>query len=211
MRTMCNHVKKENNKMIIISLLLTFSLCYFGPVTGQRGLSVNIITNGSYSLSVNGVTWLTSGNTFFNNGGRQYSTADKSLSLLNSTTTSGSDGVGQWQSTSFNYQAGSLPVTASIKTYNMPDLPLVIFSQTYTGSANRTADNDSDHVISSFPSFKTFPGSPTDLGYLAYGGYHSGYSGLSMGRQVNTFVDNFRGRERLQCCMSAFSSNICIF
>ncbi|XP_055899049.1 uncharacterized protein LOC106054416 [Biomphalaria glabrata] len=168
--------------MLLISILFCFSLCYFGPVTGQRGLSVNIITNGSYSLSVNGVTWLTSGNTFFNNGGRQYSTADKSLSLLSCTATSGRDGIGQWQSTSFNYQAGSLQVSASIKTYNMPDLPLVIFSQTYTGSANRAAGSDSDHVISSFPSFKTFPGSPTDLGYLAYGGYHSGYSGLSMGR-----------------------------
>ncbi|KAH9500551.1 hypothetical protein Btru_072239 [Bulinus truncatus] len=167
-------------------LYLFFTLGQFA--SPQQGLSVDIVTNGSYSLSVDGVTWLTSGATFFNNAWRRYSTSDRSLALVSTTATSGQDAFGQWQSTSFNYQAGPLPVTASIKTYNEPNLPLVIFSQTYTGSATRAADSDSDHVISSFPCFKTFPGSSVDLGFLSYGGFHSGYSALTTGRQVMSVV-----------------------
>ncbi|XP_012945352.2 uncharacterized protein LOC101862002 [Aplysia californica] len=46
---------------------------------GRSGLVISIDTSGQYSLQVNGVTWLTNGDTFFRSDGKQFSTADSSL------------------------------------------------------------------------------------------------------------------------------------
>ncbi|CAL1547276.1 unnamed protein product [Lymnaea stagnalis] len=146
------------------------------------GLVVDINNDGSYRLVVNDAPWLASGYTFFNNNRNQYSTFDKSLKLVTTARSSGKDNFGLWVSTEFNYQAGSLPVRTSIKVYVKPQLPLVIFSQKYLDTATKTADEKTDNVISSFPSFKTFTNRNVDLGYLAYGGYMVGYSKMSMGR-----------------------------
>uniref|UniRef100_A0A2C9LZI0 IgGFc-binding protein N-terminal domain-containing protein n=1 Tax=Biomphalaria glabrata TaxID=6526 RepID=A0A2C9LZI0_BIOGL len=108
---------------------LIFLFLIFAVDKGVGNFVVNVVTDGSYSITVNGNIWLTSGYTFFNNNGKKYSTADYSLKLSRSWSTSGRDIIGEWQSTNFDYLAASLPVTTTIKTYNDPDIPIAIFTQ----------------------------------------------------------------------------------
>ncbi|XP_059175577.1 uncharacterized protein LOC131955455 [Physella acuta] len=165
---------------MFLSVLLSVALfSTFIAVTSQQ-LVIDVITNGTYRVRVNGVAWLTSGATFFNNDQKQFTNADNSLKLMSTTATSGYDRLGLWQNTNFIYQAGTLSVTASIKIYTVPDLPFIIFSQTYQNTATKTSAPDSKHVISGFPTFRTT--SDADLGYVAYGGDMAGYSKLSVGR-----------------------------
>ncbi|XP_055899050.1 uncharacterized protein LOC106071759 isoform X1 [Biomphalaria glabrata] len=158
---------------------LIFLFLIFAVDKGVGNFVVNVVTDGSYSITVNGNIWLTSGYTFFNNNGKKYSTADYSLKLSRSWSTSGRDIIGEWQSTNFDYLAASLPVTTTIKTYNDPDIPIAIFTQKYYGQANRTSANDTTQVISSFPSFQAL--SNGGMGFLAYGGDMAGYSDLKFG------------------------------
>lgn len=91
-------------------------------------MTISISTDGTYSVGVNEDTWLFSAPTFFNADGKRYS-AKHGLDLWQTTANSGSDVLGQWQAINFFYSAGQWNITASIKTYNKPDLPLVIFQQ----------------------------------------------------------------------------------
>ncbi|KAK6972802.1 hypothetical protein BgiMline_023964 [Biomphalaria glabrata] len=165
--------------MLKISILIcTFMLTV---VTGEKGFKIALSTDGTYSLWVDGNKWLSSGDTFFMSQGRKYSMSDDSLKMANVSATSGTDKVGQWQNIQYFYYAGSQPVLATIKTYNVPDLPLAIFSQTYLQNWTGTSAQDPNYVTSGFPTFKTGSASDVDLGYLAYGGDMSGYTGLNMG------------------------------
>lgn len=101
-------------------------------MSGSDDLSISIVTNGSYSIAVNGTTWLNSAPTFFNANNRTYSSADGTLKLVQTSASSGTDRVGDWQSTSFLYQIGGASpakITAVIKVYR--ELPVIIFQQVY--------------------------------------------------------------------------------
>ncbi|KAH9500569.1 hypothetical protein Btru_072292 [Bulinus truncatus] len=114
--------------MLRLDIFLIISVA-IGQGLAETGFTIGLSTDGTYYLSVNGNKWLTSGDTFFLSQGRKYSMSDNSLTLVNTSSTSGTDKVGQWQNIQFFYYAGSQPVLATIKTYNVPNLPLAIFSQ----------------------------------------------------------------------------------
>ncbi|XP_041369682.1 uncharacterized protein LOC121383654 [Gigantopelta aegis] len=145
-------------------------------------MAVKISLDGTYSILVNGGTWFHSGNTFFRADGRSFSMKDGSLKLLKTSNISGSDVIGDWQSWTYHYQAGSSLIDASVIRYTTPKLPLVLFRQLqkYVNGANNTKAANQNYVISSFPTFKVESGS-VKRGYLSYGGMMFGDTHKKMG------------------------------
>ena len=73
-------------------------------------LGLNLGTAGAFTLTVNGDTWFTSHSPSLTLAGRQYSAADGSLKLVNTTNNlKGSDAVGQWTGTTIAWDAGGTP------------------------------------------------------------------------------------------------------
>ena len=95
------------------------------------GLQVSIVTDGTYSISVKGDLWLNSAPTYFMADGNMYIGGEHgNLTLLRSSTSSGYDRIGEWQTTDFFYSAGGSNITASIKTYPYElQHDFIIFSQ----------------------------------------------------------------------------------
>ncbi|CAG5116367.1 unnamed protein product, partial [Candidula unifasciata] len=145
---------------------------------------VDVRDDGSYSILVNNVTWLNSGDTAFISNRKTYSTSDKTLKITYSNTSQGSDPFGPWRSYSFIYQFGDSYVNATIQTYTDPSLPAAIFHQQYLRDTENTSTNSANNVISKFPSFLLGGQRGVDLGYLAFGGNMAGYSSMSRGRFV---------------------------
>ncbi|KAK3742202.1 hypothetical protein RRG08_056560 [Elysia crispata] len=150
------------------------------PSTGP--FHVAVYDNGKYDVKVNGVNWLSSGPTFFNNDGKRYCTKEGTLKLVATRSESGRDHYGLYNRTIFSYRAGQLMVNTTIKTYTKPPLPFAIFSQRYVTKASQTQGKDPDDIISSFPSFGFQRNNTVALGYLAYGGYMAGWTKLSLDR-----------------------------
>ncbi|XP_041369874.1 uncharacterized protein LOC121383842 [Gigantopelta aegis] len=114
--------------------------------------------------------WLYSAPTFFFANNKLYSTEDGSLTSDKETTmTSGMDKLGPWQSISIHYSAGSSKIIATMKTYQTPLLPLIIFRQTYVNGANATRAGTTNQTIGGYPSFLVQEANIT-LGYLSFGG-----------------------------------------
>ena len=77
-----------------------------------------------------GTTWLNNAPTYFNANNKTHNSSDGTLKLVETSATSGTDKLGQWQSTRFLYQTNDAAViqfVAVIKTY--PRLPIIIFQQ----------------------------------------------------------------------------------
>ncbi|XP_046559428.1 uncharacterized protein LOC124268493 [Haliotis rubra] len=129
---------------------------------GKQDFAVNVNTDGSYNVVVQGEVWLKSAPTFFTSDSKVFTTADGSLKLVKNTQSSGVDFIGQWQSSSFLYQAGTSQIESSfvqytpdksIFTYNNPAIPFMLFKQRYINGANNTATNG-NYTISGFPGFQ---------------------------------------------------------
>ncbi|XP_071096650.1 uncharacterized protein [Haliotis cracherodii] len=168
-------------------------LCFCVTVTlcteGIQDFDVNVNSDGTYNVVVQGDVWLKSAPIFFRSDGKVFTTADGSLMLVKNTLSSGVDFIGQWQSNSFLYQAGSSQIEASfvqytpdksIFTYNNPAIPFMLFKQRYTNGANNTATN-SNYTISGFPGFEIQASTPP-LGYLNYAGNMFGQTHLHIGQ-----------------------------
>ncbi|XP_046547851.1 uncharacterized protein LOC124257766 [Haliotis rubra] len=170
-------------------LFLSLLLC-FGASEGKQDFAVNVNNDGTYNVVVQGDVWLKSAPTFFRADGQVFSSADGSLKLVKNTQSSGVDVIGQWEASSFLYQAGSSQIEASfvqytpdpsIFTYNNPALPFMLFKQRYINGANNTASNSTAFTISGFPGF-LIQESTIPLGYLSYGGLMFGFMGLMAGQ-----------------------------
>ncbi|XP_046547869.1 uncharacterized protein LOC124257772 [Haliotis rubra] len=157
---------------------------------GKQDFAVNVNSDGTYSVVVQGDVWLKSAPTFFRADGQVFSSADGSLKLVKNTQSSGEDVIGQWEANSFLYQAGSSQIEASfvqytpdpsIFTYNNPAIPFILFKQRYINGANNTASNSTAFTISGFPGF-LIQESTIPLGYLSYAGLMSGSLGLMAGQ-----------------------------
>ncbi|XP_046547875.1 uncharacterized protein LOC124257775 [Haliotis rubra] len=173
----------------MILLCLFLSLCA-AVSEGKQDFAVNVNSDGTYSVVVQGDVWLKSAPTFFRADGQVFSSADGSLKLVKNTQSSGVDIIGQWEANSFLYKAGSSQIEASfvqytpdpsIFTYNNPALPFMLFKQRYINGANNTASKISNFTISGFPGF-LIQESTIPLGYLSYGGSQAGSIGLIVGQ-----------------------------
>ncbi|ESO98846.1 hypothetical protein LOTGIDRAFT_231210 [Lottia gigantea] len=149
--------------------------------SSSDGLSIKTSSDGSYSISINNMTWFNSAPTFFFTDGHKF-VSGKDLKLTTTTSDEGSDEIGRWSSTNFNYQAGNVNIITYIKTYHYPKLPLIIFGQKYVNGAHNTSSGDAEATISSFPGFTLDDSIPQNLGCLSYGGYMFGETARKIGR-----------------------------
>ena len=123
--------------------------------------------SGGYQLTVNNNTWLNSGDTFIRKAGAVYSTADGTLSLLNSSIDeAGTDGVGDYISSVWTWSAGTktadlltlikryyrltTDLTAPLQTNNVR---AIIFEAYFPSQINGAA-TDRQLTTTSFPSWK---------------------------------------------------------
>ena len=97
----------------------------------QSQFGITVSSSGkNYMIHVNDKVWLNSGNTHFTVNGQSYDTKTGSLKLENVSHESGRDQVGNWQSTSFHYIAGSTRIRSAIKMYN--EIAAIVFIQVCT-------------------------------------------------------------------------------
>ncbi|XP_046561027.1 uncharacterized protein LOC124270048 [Haliotis rubra] len=177
-------------KMDVGFLLVAVILLCSGASTKGDSFTINVNTNGSYSIAVQGNVWLQSAPTFVRVNKQVFSTADGSLKLLETTGTSGSDFIGKWQATNFLYQASTCRFLASIYvytpdpsifSYNNPPEQFLLFKQTYLTQTNATQAPSVDETIAGFPGF-VVEEATAPLGYMSYGGDMYGDSSKAFGQ-----------------------------
>ncbi|XP_067662761.1 uncharacterized protein [Haliotis asinina] len=171
-------------------LLVALILVCSGAITKGDSFEINVNTNGSYSISVQGNVWLQSAPTFVRVNKQVFSTAEGTLKLLETTATSGSDFIGKWQATNFLYQASTCRFLASIYlytpdssifSYNNPPEQFLLFKQTYLTQTNATQAPSVDEIIAGFPGF-VVEETTVPLGYMSYGGDMYGDSSKAFGQ-----------------------------
>ncbi len=145
-------------------------------------------TDGSYSLSLGGIPWLTSGTTLVRHAGREWSSANRTLNLLNCTSHTGTDPTwGSYNATAWSWAAAdqaSAIFQTEIRSYSdRPDV--VTFHQTLPlGLSNAsTGQHECDWkgqpwigcdwtgAVSAFPAF-SLPESPSNLAFAQFYGEH---------------------------------------
>ena len=86
-----------------------------------QGLEIEIATDGSYNIIIDGTKWLTSGETWFRSDGATASVAGGNLKLLRAEAETGWDVIGSWQGISFMYKitggAEEVFILAEIRVY----------------------------------------------------------------------------------------------
>ncbi|XP_076448120.1 uncharacterized protein LOC143284887 [Babylonia areolata] len=169
--------------VLIVLCLPTVSATYKDTATSRTptkvpddddadNIQLVLSQDGSYNVTIRGISWLRSSPAFFNVDGQQY-VQNRNLKLVSNVTSHGIDRIGRFVSHTYRFRAGQREVTATFKRYI--GLPLVYFSQGYVGDTEGTKAQSADHTIAGFPAFNlshtvTTPTGP--LGYLAYGGIH---------------------------------------
>ncbi|XP_067662767.1 uncharacterized protein [Haliotis asinina] len=184
-------------KLLVIVAILTAS-----NVCTAQDFAVNVDTSdGSFYVVVQGKTWLESGPYFFRADGDIFSFADGSLLLVKHSQSSGVDLIGQWNSNSFVYQAGSTQIEASIVqykpdpsifTYNDPALPFVLFKQKFITGSNNTAAASVSETISGFPSI-ALEEVDVPMGYLYFAGNQFGSQNMEANQWGDTTFDILYG------------------
>lgn len=90
----------------------------------------NIDASGNYRYTQGNDTWLQGAPLSLYTDGQKHSTEDGSMKLVASYQEVGSDKVGQWRSTCFQYLVGSVRYfDACAKTWVNPQLPVTVFQQ----------------------------------------------------------------------------------
>ena len=127
------------------------------------------------TIQVNRATWLRTSATWFTANGKHYSTADKSLTLAATYNTAGTDALGHYNATilSWTAESDSLSWMTIYRLYlhsrNPAAVQAIVFDQVWVSGATGTSVNDSNAVLSAFPSFIPQQSDVT-LGALQYYG-----------------------------------------
>lgn len=167
--------------------MLVVLLGIFQVINGAS-LSLNVNQqDGSFSVSINNVQWLSSAYTKVYSGGNWYASSDNSLQLASATAQNGSDVLGDYYVYIFEWSAKvgttSVPFQTSIRTY--PQIPnAVVFSQLFPDGLPNSAIGSEDAPISIFPSFAV----AQKLGYLHFAGDMAGFN-----FQTGVFPNNYQG------------------
>jgi hypothetical protein len=96
------------------------STVFLALVLGACGssLQVNIASDFSYDILVDGVSWLHSAPTFVRVDGKTYSSKDQSLRLVSTEQHQGSDYGGQYVRHVAQWSAAGKPWVTSVRIYN---------------------------------------------------------------------------------------------
>ena len=208
--------------MSLLQSLLVFCLLLLSPtaVLAAPDVVFTLNSDNTATIRVNGATWLRTSATWFTAGGKTYSSADKTLALTSSDSTSGVDVLGRYNGTVLAWQAAdqsSLRWMTIYRTYFNRDYPLILFDQLWVSGATDTSVGDSDGVLSSFPSF--IPNrTATTLGALQWAGaFNPNHEFMWSGPNATTTLPLARGGEggplvlfdkrgRMAVTLSPFSS-----
>ncbi|XP_077991624.1 uncharacterized protein LOC144445853 [Glandiceps talaboti] len=182
------------NVQQFLSLVAVFTgSIYCSALTNSDGISITLTPDGQYSITINNKTWLNSGPTFFNIEGSMFTSADKSLKLINITNpSSGSDVLGRFELQTLIWQAsaksGTKTIRTSVRVYQ--DISAIVFAQYFPEELEGTSINWSNGVCTGFPSFK-IEGKKGEKGFLSFGGlflettdmggWHDGIVGIEDG------------------------------
>lgn len=157
--------------------------------------------NGGYKLIVKNQTWLKSANTFIRSEFEQYDTDSKSLHLQNINQLNGSDILGAWMATSFQYSFNNksdeiimecritkydhlnavrftqvlfFEAILNLNLFSIHKVQLIYLKIFPYGLDNTAVPNTYHKVASAFPSFHIDKVDGLDIGYLSYGGMMGG-------------------------------------
>eukprot|EP01050_Picozoa_sp_SAG11_P005528 SAG11_NODE_393_length_9833_cov_34.748458_3_plen_354_part_00 len=166
--------------MPLLSLIIFGSILGFAaatttpapPLPPELALRTSV-ENGllGYSVLVDGAVWLTSSNS---TNVVWVDTAERLLCLTGPAApakTAGADAMGPFESTSFSWDAGGIPISTQFREYKSADPPAIVFALSYPRGAPRTNRPDGDSTPSaSFPAFASEGGKLPGLGYRSWSG-----------------------------------------
>ena len=96
----------------------------------KADFEVHTSDDGSFTINVDGKTWLHSADTYFRVGKNTYSTGNKTLPMMGKPTSSaGIDGIGPYNMVNYSYEANVRRVDALVKTYQNGNV--TVFSQVW--------------------------------------------------------------------------------
>ena len=99
----------------------------------KADFEVHTSDDGSFTINVDGKTWLHSADTYFRVGMNTYSTGNKTLPMMGKPTSSaGIDGIGPYNMVNYSYEANVRRVDALVKTYKNGNV--AVFSQVNSSS-----------------------------------------------------------------------------
>ena len=153
-------------------------------------------SDNTATIRSNGATWLRTSATWFSAGGSVYSTADNTLSLVRTDSTSGVDALGEYNGTVQEWSGsdgqGHRWMTI-YRTYLHRASPAIVFDQVWLTGATGTGAQGSDSVLSSFPSFSP-KGSSTALGALQWSeGFDTNHEWVWSGANATATLPLSRG------------------
>eukprot|EP00040_Diaphanoeca_grandis_P033743 m.207342 g.207342 ORF g.207342 m.207342 type:complete len:853 (+) comp32982_c0_seq1:157-2715(+) len=126
------------------------------PVEGDIRTSVHVDeSTGDYKVMINGLLWLRSASTTVTLDGKEYSSADKTLTLSTVSTYNGGDATGQYNATRIQWMAGKTNFETHFRQYSTN----IVFLQVYPEGAKNTSmipstsNEQPDGIISHFPAF----------------------------------------------------------
>ena len=148
------------------SFLLLIVLLY-GTAAAENIVAVHVNDDGSYAVTVAGVTWFESGPTAVHVNGAWSSNvkSNATLQLQSHSTHSGFDSWGSYNATQFEWRTrDGVRFVTTVRSYSA--VPLLVFEQSFPDGAQNTSTSDVD-VMSSYPTFAV-QGDSGRLGYLTY-------------------------------------------
>ena len=146
---MITGVSKMSTSIVLASLMAWPS----SVESAAAGITLKFTsTPGSFDVLVDGRTWLPAGKaTAFRLNGRSFSASDGTLKLKKQTTTGGSDTIGAFSRTSWEWSAGQVAFETAARVYTSKKV--VTFEQKFLDGASGTSVHDVNGLISTFPSF----------------------------------------------------------
>ena len=149
---------------VIFSFLLQLGLC--DPV---ENFEVKTTSDGGFQLYLSGKLWFNNADAWFRANSQWYSTADKTLTLVNTSNSTGRLDWGPMNIYFYTWKTSDGKLQFTTYTVIFTEVPAVIFGQQWDDGGNSTSTGNNDDVISRWPAFKV-----EDLGltrgYASWGG-----------------------------------------
>lgn len=122
-----------------------------------------------FQVSVGGTLWLKSAAYAVRNNSHLY-TSDTGLKIHSSSSSSGADVLGQYQSATLQWTVGPSTAVILSTTFRFyAEIEAVVFEQTFPAGLTDSANGDHNDVISAFPSFAS-QSPDAMLNYLTWSG-----------------------------------------
>lgn len=138
----------------------------------NRPLSLMVNKTGSYKISVDGVTWFQSHDTFFTIGGTTYSSMAGTLKVIQGPDVQRKNHprLGGMKEISLTWQASDAKKTEIVTSFQLyEENTAIVFTQNFSlSSLPNSSVYDANNICTSFPSFVVADAMRKELGYLDF-------------------------------------------